>query len=454
MDTALVTFMVQTLSSTHSVHLIGSWDNFTKRYYMERDPRKARGQWRGCHRFKDITCDGDGFCGPKRTGGLKMGSRYYYYYELDGSVEHYNEKMPYTTSCPYLPGQPVNYLWVPLEIPRLRKRSASMSSVRSEDLKTIDPTDKYVDLRIQPVSSTIPRSYTSTSVLLDQRLDRIEPSQPGITPRLSFYSRSVKSAHANVHDKQRVTMTARKKKLFSDNDSSISNAPNESKFKFNTLLRENSLHYSLKNLTSLSSSSRAVPESTCAPCSTLKENKYKSSGLGRILPRKLSTRQRISSPRSLLSSNLRSSLRSSPSSAASNSSKPDSPVSFKSRSSRRLIPENDVSFGASYINFDSLHYLSDTPTNEDTLSDSSVFSLVQSEKLAKDPNNYWLPDVNFGPDSLLSKNILWTINYPVDGIRYDIVKVSDQDRVDLDCISTFDSLRTEMGYLSDMIFTQ
>ncbi|RKF72716.1 hypothetical protein GcM1_247178 [Golovinomyces cichoracearum] len=375
---------------------------------MERDPRKARGQWRGCHRFKDITCDGDSFCGPKRTGGLKMGSRYYYYYELDGSVEYYNEKMPYTTSCPYLPGQPVNYLWVPLEIPRLRKRSASMSSVRSEDLKTIDPTDKYIELRIQPVSPTIPRSNTSTSVLLDQKSDRTRPPQPRLSPRLSIYSRTVKSADAEFHDKQRVPITSRKKKFFSNHDSSVSHMPNENK----------------------------------------------SSGLGRIIPRKLSTRQRLSTPRSLLSSDLRTSLRSSPSSVASNSTKPVSPMSFKSRSPGKFIPENEVAFSPSYVNFDSLNYLSGTQNNGETLPDSSVISLVQSEKPAKDTNSYWLPDVNLGPDSFLSKNISWTINYPVDGIGFDIVNVSDQDCVDLDCFSTFDSLRTEMGYLSDLIFIQ
>lgn len=46
---------------------------------MERDIRRARGQWRGCYAFEDIICDGDGGSSPKRTGGLKMGSTYYYY---------------------------------------------------------------------------------------------------------------------------------------------------------------------------------------------------------------------------------------------------------------------------------------------------------------------------------------------------------------------------------------
>jgi len=69
----------QTSPSTQSVHLIGSWDNFSKHYPMERDIRRARGQWRGCYSFEDIICDGDGGSSPKRSGGLKMGSTYYYY---------------------------------------------------------------------------------------------------------------------------------------------------------------------------------------------------------------------------------------------------------------------------------------------------------------------------------------------------------------------------------------
>lgn len=46
---------------------------------MERDIRRDRGQWRGCHSFKDIVCDGDNGYSPGRNGGLKMGQTYYYY---------------------------------------------------------------------------------------------------------------------------------------------------------------------------------------------------------------------------------------------------------------------------------------------------------------------------------------------------------------------------------------
>jgi hypothetical protein len=62
-----------------SVHLVGSWDNFSKSYIMERDARRDRGQWKGCYAFKDIVCDDDFGSRQKRNGGLKMGHSYYYY---------------------------------------------------------------------------------------------------------------------------------------------------------------------------------------------------------------------------------------------------------------------------------------------------------------------------------------------------------------------------------------
>ena len=65
-----------------SVHLLGSWDSFSRQYKMERDVRRDRGQWKGCHSFKDISCDGEFGQPHKRDGGLKMGHTYYYYVSL------------------------------------------------------------------------------------------------------------------------------------------------------------------------------------------------------------------------------------------------------------------------------------------------------------------------------------------------------------------------------------
>jgi len=50
---------------------------------MSHDPKRGKGNWRGCHSFRNIICDGrfDQITVP-RQGGLKLGGRYYYYVSL------------------------------------------------------------------------------------------------------------------------------------------------------------------------------------------------------------------------------------------------------------------------------------------------------------------------------------------------------------------------------------
>ncbi|EPE08808.1 hypothetical protein F503_04395 [Ophiostoma piceae UAMH 11346] len=158
--TTLYTFFLKTDPSIRTVRLIGSWDNFTMSYAMERDSRREGGQWRGCHTFKDIICDGDASPAAstssfqKRNGGLKQGSTYYYYYEVDASTETHNPALPSTTTCPYLPGQRVNTLDVPSE-KSSRQRSASVSSARRSDFKTMNPADKFVTPRPPPATPAV-----------------------------------------------------------------------------------------------------------------------------------------------------------------------------------------------------------------------------------------------------------------------------------------------------------
>ncbi|KAI0382858.1 hypothetical protein F5Y04DRAFT_279633 [Hypomontagnella monticulosa] len=123
---------------------------------MERDVRRDRSQWRGCHTFNNIICDGDQVGNQKRSGGLRMGQKYYYYYEVDGSTETYDASMPTTNACPYLPGQTVNTLEVPQEHSLSRNRSASMNSLRTTDFKTMDPDDKFVAPRPAPPVPSLP----------------------------------------------------------------------------------------------------------------------------------------------------------------------------------------------------------------------------------------------------------------------------------------------------------
>jgi hypothetical protein len=76
-STTLVTFLLRTDPAIQSVSLIGSWDNFVGHYPMERDYRRGKGQWKGCHIFRDIPCNGDS--SRTTSGGLTMGNTYYFY---------------------------------------------------------------------------------------------------------------------------------------------------------------------------------------------------------------------------------------------------------------------------------------------------------------------------------------------------------------------------------------
>jgi len=171
---------------------------------MERDTRRSRSQWRGCYKFEDIICDGDGETSPKRTGGLKMGSTYYYYvsifisnlksaadrykYELDDGTEVHDASMPYTTTCPYLPGQPLNLLSVPVEVQTPRLRSASLSSMAIGDRKTMNPADKFMTPRAPPAPPATSRLRTAPSQLLKKRSAR--SVSPG-TPRSPWSPKSI-----------------------------------------------------------------------------------------------------------------------------------------------------------------------------------------------------------------------------------------------------------------------
>ncbi|KAK0621150.1 hypothetical protein B0T17DRAFT_495008 [Bombardia bombarda] len=165
---------------------------------MERDARRDRGQWRGCYSFKGIICDGDDGSIPRRNGGLKMGQTYYYYYELDGTAETHDPSLPSTNTCPYLPGQTVNTLWVPVE-QSIRSRSASMNSLRDENYQTMNPADKFIKPRPVPSVPVEPplvqRVDTAPARLNHKRSARsLSPGSWAFSPRKLFTRKASSSS--------------------------------------------------------------------------------------------------------------------------------------------------------------------------------------------------------------------------------------------------------------------
>lgn len=168
---------------------------------MERDVRRDRGQWKGCYTFKDIICDGDSGRTPKRNGGLKMGQTYYFYvspcpeirpsapvinrdpqYELDGAAETHDPTLPSTNNCPYLPGQTVNTLYVPVEH-TLRNRSASTTSLRQENYMTMNPADRY-----NTPQPTVASLMDAASRAATAPLPELKRSSRSISPGSSWFS--------------------------------------------------------------------------------------------------------------------------------------------------------------------------------------------------------------------------------------------------------------------------
>lgn len=96
----------------------------------------------------------------KRTGGLKMGGTYWYYYRLDYDGECYDDSMPSTTNCPLLPGQRVNVMEVPVDA-----RPVPPGHVRtpSSPRLTMDPKAKFVNPRPVPALTTATKPSNSVA---------------------------------------------------------------------------------------------------------------------------------------------------------------------------------------------------------------------------------------------------------------------------------------------------
>ncbi|KAL9598542.1 MAG: hypothetical protein Q9219_004444 [cf. Caloplaca sp. 3 TL-2023] len=142
--TTLNTFILRLPHSVRTVDLIGSWDNFQQAYPLQRDRRAGPGHWRGCHSFKNITCDGHSLDPSiSRDGGLRMGGTYWYFYRLDGEVEQHDRAEPSITDCPLLPGQRVNVLEVPTQHQPVSGSDHCPRTFSDPPVFTLDPQAKY-----------------------------------------------------------------------------------------------------------------------------------------------------------------------------------------------------------------------------------------------------------------------------------------------------------------------
>jgi len=178
----LVSFAFRAPHHVRTVELLGSWDNFSRPYAMYHDKRRGHGFYTGCFQFENIIFDGSQIDWTKpRSGGLKQGGTYWYYFRLDDGMEAYDDLRECTTECPLMPGQMVNIMHVPREVPESPslQRSASVSLVGTlsqlSSLQTMNPRAKYQAPIPPPVSKVHDRCISDFA--LNGRLEK-RPRSP------------------------------------------------------------------------------------------------------------------------------------------------------------------------------------------------------------------------------------------------------------------------------------
>ena len=116
MATIQLSFSLRVSSGVKSVHLLGSWDNYVGQIPLSKDKTSSKsGSWKGTFRFQ---------------GNLEAGSRYWYYYIIDGYHVAHNPSENSTVEP--TTGRTLNILDVPKDkSSKSSKSHSSKSSSRS-----------------------------------------------------------------------------------------------------------------------------------------------------------------------------------------------------------------------------------------------------------------------------------------------------------------------------------
>ncbi|PKY00596.1 hypothetical protein P168DRAFT_285270 [Aspergillus campestris IBT 28561] len=108
-------FSLRTSSNVKTVHLLGSWDNYSRQIPLSRDDSKS-GSWIGKFRFQ--------------TSMLKLGQRYWYYYIMDGYHVSHDPAVEHTVEP--TTGRKLNIL----DVPGGTKKSSSSSAPKHSSRRT------------------------------------------------------------------------------------------------------------------------------------------------------------------------------------------------------------------------------------------------------------------------------------------------------------------------------
>jgi hypothetical protein len=176
MSAVQLSFSLRTSSGVKTVHLLGSWDNYSGQLPLSKDKASSKsGAWKGTFRFQGAT--------------LQPGQRYWYYYIIDGYHVSHDPAQSSTTEP--TTGRVLNILDVPSEKSSHKSSSKTSSSKHSSDKKS---SSKHHTSRDKHTSSTSRRESRRDSLSLSVDIPKGRPlsisqiqSPKPLTPHATKY---------------------------------------------------------------------------------------------------------------------------------------------------------------------------------------------------------------------------------------------------------------------------
>jgi hypothetical protein len=166
MSAIQLSFSLRVSSGVKTVHLLGSWDNYSGQLPLSKDKSSSKGTWKGTFRFQQTT--------------LQPGQRYWYYYIIDGYHVSHNPSEDSTVEP--TTGRALNIL----DVPKAKSSSSSSSSHKSSSRKSTSSSKsrssvagdipKGRPLSVSQIKAPKPVSPNATRHILDNDFDEDELS--------------------------------------------------------------------------------------------------------------------------------------------------------------------------------------------------------------------------------------------------------------------------------------
>jgi len=154
-----LSFNLRTSSGVKTVHLLGSWDNYSGQLPLSKDKTSSKsGSWKGTFRFQGAT--------------LQAGQRYWYYYIIDGYHVSHDPGQSSTTEP--TTGRVLNILDVPSDKSSRSSHSSSHKSSSSSKSSSKHSSSSDKDRRSKHSSSR--DKHSSSSSRRESRRDSLSLS--------------------------------------------------------------------------------------------------------------------------------------------------------------------------------------------------------------------------------------------------------------------------------------